>query len=100
MSPSRKTAGLRGPRRSHVPRRQGPAAPLSDPLDPPPPAEVIRMPMLTCRELSNGEACSGFADWVHGLAGMVAEHAIPPVFRVGAITWLARVALRPQGGAA
>jgi len=56
--------------------------------------------MLTCRRLSNGEACSGFADWAHGFAGIVAEHALPPVFRIGAIAWLARVALRPEEGAA
>ena len=56
--------------------------------------------MLACRHLSNAEACSGFADWAHGFAGMVAEHALPPVFRVGAIAWLARVALCPREGAA
>ena len=52
--------------------------------------------MLTCRQLSNPEACCGVADWAHGFAGMVAEHAIPPVFRIGAIAWLARVALRDE----
>jgi hypothetical protein len=51
--------------------------------------------MLTYRYLSNAEACSGFADWAHGFAGMVAEHAIPPVLRIGGVAWLARVALRP-----
>ena len=56
--------------------------------------------MLTCRHLTNAEACYGFADWAHGFAGMVAEHTLPPVFRVGAIAWLARVALRPEEGAA
>src|SRR5207237_9857551 len=55
---------------------------------------------LTRRQLSNADACSGFADWAHGLAGMVAEHAIPPVFRIGAIAWLARVALRDEERAA
>jgi hypothetical protein len=54
--------------------------------------------MLTYRHLSTAEACSGFADWAHGFAGMVAEHAIPPVFRIGAVAWLARVALRSQEG--
>jgi hypothetical protein len=53
--------------------------------------------MLTYRHLSNTEACSGFADWAHGFAGMVAEHALSPVLRIGAITWLARVALRAEG---
>ena len=52
--------------------------------------------MLTCRHLSNAEACSSFADWAHGFAGMVAEHALPPVFRIGAVAWLARIALRPE----
>jgi hypothetical protein len=56
--------------------------------------------MLTCRQLSNAEACSGVADWAHGFAGMVAEHAIPPVFRIGASAWLARVALRDEERAA
>jgi hypothetical protein len=31
---------------------------------------------------------------------MVAEHALPPVLRIGAVAWLARVALRPEAGAA
>jgi hypothetical protein len=56
--------------------------------------------MLTARYLSNPEACSGFAEWAHGLTSMVAEHALPPVLRIGAIAWLARVALRPEDGAA
>jgi len=55
--------------------------------------------LLTRRQLSNAEACRGFADWAHGFASVVAEHAIPPVFRIGAVAWLARVALRPEGGA-
>jgi hypothetical protein len=49
--------------------------------------------MLTYRRLSSAEACSGVADWAHGFAGVVIEHALPPVLRVGAIAWLARVAL-------
>ena len=53
--------------------------------------------MLTYRQLSSAEACSGFADWAHGFAGMVIEHALPPVLRIGAVAWLARVALRPEG---
>ena len=53
--------------------------------------------MLTYRRLSSAEACSGFADWAHGFAGMVAEHSLPPVLRIGAIAWLARVALRTEG---
>jgi hypothetical protein len=50
--------------------------------------------ILTCRQLSNTEACGGVADWAHGFAAMVAEHALPPVLRIGAVAWLARVALR------
>lgn len=53
--------------------------------------------MLTYRHLSNTEACSGFADWAQGFAGMVAEHALSPVLRIGAVAWLARVALRAEG---
>jgi hypothetical protein len=56
--------------------------------------------MLTYRYLSNAEACSGFADWAYGFAGMVAEHALSPVLRIGAIAWLACVALRAEGEAA
>ncbi len=56
--------------------------------------------MLTRRRLSNTAACGGFADWAHGFAGLVAEHAIPPVFRIGAIAWLASVALRDEERAA
>ena len=52
--------------------------------------------MLTYRQLSSAEACSGFADWAQGFAGMVTEHALPPVVRIGAIAWLARVALRAE----
>jgi hypothetical protein len=66
-----------------------------------PPSESLESAraMLTCRRLTNAEACSGFADWAHGFAGMVAEHAVPPVFRVGAVAWLARGALQPEAGA-
>jgi hypothetical protein len=56
--------------------------------------------LLTRRQLSNAEACSGLADWAHGFAGAVTEHALPPVFRLGAITWFARVALSNKGRAA
>jgi hypothetical protein len=52
--------------------------------------------MLTYRHLSNAEACSGFADWAHGFAGMVAEHALSPVLRIGAVAWLTCVALPPE----
>ena len=83
MSPSRKSAGPRDPHRSHAHRQHSPAAPPSElPADPPP------------------EACSGFADWADGFAGMIAEHALPPVLRIDAVAWLARVARQPAAGAA
>lgn len=50
--------------------------------------------MLTCRRLSPDEVCGGLADWARGLAGTVTEHALPPVFRIGAVAWFARVALQ------
>jgi len=49
--------------------------------------------MLIYRQPSSTEVCSGFADWARGFAGMVTEHALSPVLRIGAITWLAHVAL-------
>jgi hypothetical protein len=57
--------------------------------------------ILTRRQLSNAEACRGVANWADGCASVAAEHAIPPVFRIGAVAWLARVALRsePSDGA-
>ena len=67
-----------------------------------PAAEVLEdaRSMLTYRQLSSAEACSGFADWACGFAGMVAEHALPSVHRIGAVAWLARVALRAAGAGA
>lgn len=56
--------------------------------------------LLTRRLLSNAEACHGVANWADGFKSVVTQHAISPVFRIGAIAWLARVALRPAGGAA
>lgn len=55
---------------------------------------------LTRRQLSNADACSGLAEWAHGFAGMVVEHSLSPVFRIGAIAWFARVALRDEERAA
>lgn len=55
---------------------------------------------LTRRQLSNVEACRGVTDWAYGFAKVVAERAIPPVHRIGVVAWLARVALRSEGGAA
>jgi len=83
MSPSRKSAGSCGPRWSHAHRRHSPVVPPAElPAEPPP------------------EARSGFADWAHGFAGTVAERELPPLFRIGAVAWLARGALQPEAGAA
>lgn len=59
------------------------------------PAEALEdaRSMLIYRQPSSAEVCSGFADWAYGFAGMVTEHALSPVLRIGAITWLARVVL-------
>ena len=56
--------------------------------------------MLTCRRLSNAEMCSGSADWAPGFAGVLAEHALPLMLRLGAVGWLARGALRDEERAA
>ena len=56
--------------------------------------------LLTQRHLSNADACSGFESWAHGFATATAEYSIPPVNRLGAIAWLARVALRDEEDAA
>jgi len=55
---------------------------------------------LTQRHLSNDHACRGVEDWAHGFAKTVVEHTIPPVARIGAIAWFARVALRDEERAA
>jgi len=55
---------------------------------------------LTLRRPTNAELCSGFAGWAQGFAQVAIEHALPPVDRIGAIAWLARVALRDEERAA
>lgn len=42
------------------------------------------------------EASNGFEAWAHGFSSVVAKHAIPPVARIGAVAWLARVALHEE----
>jgi len=44
MSPSRKSAGPRGPRKSHVPCRHDAAASGPEPPAPPPPAKAATFP--------------------------------------------------------
>src|SRR5262249_51099178 len=48
---------------------------------------------LARRHLSNVAACRGFEAWANGSSNAVGEYDIPPVLRIGAIAWLARVAL-------
>ena len=55
---------------------------------------------LTLRRPTNAELCCGFAGWARGFAQVTIEHALPPVDRIGAIAWLARVALRDEERAA
>lgn len=55
---------------------------------------------LTLRRPTNAELCSGFAGWAQGFAQVAIEHALSPVERIGAIAWLARVALRDEERAA
>jgi hypothetical protein len=49
--------------------------------------------ILTSRHLTNRKACNGFSRWANGMASAVAEHAVPGVYRLGAIAWFAKVAL-------
>ena len=68
-----------------------------------PPAAALLEPALaslTLRRPTYTEICSGFGGWARGFAQAALEHTLSPVDRVGAIAWLARVALGPVGGAA
>jgi len=56
--------------------------------------------ILTLRRPTNAELCSGFAGWAQGFAQVAIEHSLSPVDRIGAIAWLARVALRAEERAA
>ena len=49
---------------------------------------------LALRNPTPAEVCSAIEGWAHGFASVVASHQIPPVSRIGALCWLARVALR------
>jgi len=48
---------------------------------------------LTARYPSADDVCSGVCAWASGMASAAYEHALTPVLRIGAIAWLAHVAL-------
>ena len=48
---------------------------------------------LTARYPSSDDVCSGVGAWASGMASATYEHALTPVLRIGAIAWLAHVAL-------
>jgi len=54
---------------------------------------------LTQRHLSNDQARRGVESWSVGFAELAREHMLPPVARIGAIAWFARVALREERAA-
>jgi len=56
--------------------------------------------LLTRRHLSNTDACRAIEEWAFGSREAALDHALTPVFRVGVVAWLARVALRPEERAA
>lgn len=57
---------------------------------------------FTARYPSSDDVCLGVCAWASGMASAAYEHALTPVLRVGAIAWLARVALvtQPMAGGA
>jgi hypothetical protein len=63
-----------------------------------PAAEMIEraVSILALRHPSSADLCGVVQDWAHGFSSVVSEHTIPPVSRIGAIAWLARVALRAR----
>ena len=68
-----------------------------------PPAAALLEPALaslTLRRPTSAEVCCGFGGWARGFAQAALEHTPSPVERIGAIAWLARVALVPVGGTA
>ena len=48
---------------------------------------------LTARYPSSDDVCSGVGAWASGMASAAHAHGLTPVLRIGAIAWLARVAL-------
>jgi hypothetical protein len=48
---------------------------------------------LIARYPSSDDVCSGVCAWASGMASVAYEHAVTPVLRIGAIAWLAHVAL-------
>ena len=69
--------------------------------DDPPAAALLELALasLTLRRPTCAEICSGFGGWARGSAQAALEHTLSPVDRIGAIAWLARVALGPSEGA-
>ena len=55
---------------------------------------------LTRRRPTHEQITSAVAGWAYRFARLADEHTISPVRRIGAITWLARVALRDEERAA
>jgi hypothetical protein len=49
--------------------------------------------ILTARYPSPDDVCSGVCAWASGMAAAAHKYALTPVLRIGAIAWLARVAL-------
>ncbi len=48
---------------------------------------------LIARYPSADDVCSGVCAWANGMASATYQHALTPVLRIGAIAWMARVAL-------
>ena len=48
---------------------------------------------LIARYPSSDDVYSGVCAWASGMASVAYEHAVTPVLRIGAIAWLAHVAL-------
>jgi len=55
---------------------------------------------LTRRRPTNEQTCQGFQGWAQAFNGLAVGYTIPPVCRVGAVAYLANVALRDEERAA
>jgi hypothetical protein len=66
------------------------------------PAETYERALadLTRRYFTNEDVCSGVEGWAAAFAMAAHDHDIPPVSRIGAVVWLARVALHREERAA
>src|SRR5262249_2311463 len=64
------------------------------------PSVVARMEdaiaQLTLRRPTAAQLCEGVEEWASAFDQVAREHTIPPVNRIGALAWLACVALRPE----